>query len=885
MEDLRLRHVLQQIERDSIKVLSLDIFDTLLWRAVPEPVDAFILTGHRLKEAGLLSAKATTHDFAEERRLAEVRARQKLAAAGEGTEVTLLEVYEQLSRKLVPAVANDIERLIDSELTVEESLLVPDLDIVALVQAVGQMGVQTVLASDTYFSEAHIRRFLGRSLTADVEIAHVFTSSDHRAGKSQGLFSIVLDRLSLKPAQVLHIGDNYAADIEGARGAGIPSFYLPKHDETMEAILQREQLSRDGHESHVDARYGDFGLTSLRCRSLRRNEHEDLPQDLRPYWSFGAAVFGPVFSGFAEWVHRRAAEEGVDTVYCIMREGKFLSELINAAGPALGSSVKAEPVWLSRDVCTRAAMLEGSREEFAPFFAKRQPPTLRQLAASLRIDVSQLDGLGIDPETVLQDQQLVERLLARLTARGPLRDGIVQQASELRRRLVTYLQRLIKPGRNGRVVLVDIGWGATIQTYLTRALKGQDLRIRPLGLYLMTNSAAHTRAGAGVESEGFLSNGATTDPLARWVLRSPEILEQTCMPNLGSLADFSEEAEPLQGEAGYSEAECAQREALRTGVFSFQAEWQRYRQAFPEAVIDLQAPARTMLLSILSRAVIRPTQAEARMFSTWSHDENFGSADSEHIASGELVPALKYMTPVQFLRLPMQKIYWPFGLAVLHDETLAEQAANIAERTTPEELHSSQPEAVAMAVDTGRGFDHGRSVGGTVEPNADGRCFFDETIATPGIRSIRIDPSTHPALVQLDWLRLSLHVEGEAEPEEVLLETEEHFAGLQFLNCERLDYNLLLARKKRPEIVFPLEERLRGRVYMVRAQMAFALTEVQRSVARKLLTRYVRALRNLIKRAENLGRRRLPRPVRRALRKAYNIANLARYKLVRLFAR
>ncbi|HZP25597.1 MAG TPA: HAD family hydrolase, partial [Dehalococcoidia bacterium] len=771
-EDLRLRDVFRQIERDSIKVLSLDVFDTLVWRQVPEPIDAFILMGHRLKEAGILSGRASADIFAEERRLAEVRARQKLSAAGQGTEVTLREVYEQLPRKLVNAF--DFDRLIENELTVEESLLVPDLDIVALSQAVGrQFGVETVLASDTYFSPQHIQRFLDRHASARVPIKAIYTSSTHRTGKSQALFPLILEQLDLRPTQVLHIGDNYNADIEGARASGIQAFYLPRHNEAFEGILRREEEARSNpnrEEAAIHPQHGDLGVTALRCRALRRLDGDGLSPEERPFWEFGAGVFGPVFNGFVEWVHRRAGEEGVATVYCIMREGKFLSELINAAGPEFESPVRAEPLWLSRDVCTRAAIIDGSREEFQAFFRRRRPPTLRDICSALRVDPADLASLDIDPDTVLQEQHLVEAVLDSLCAKGPLRDGILERATELRQRLLTYLERQVKPAANGRVVLVDIGWGATIQTFLTRALKAGPLRLRPLGLYLMTNSAAHTRASQGVETEGFLNDGAPTDPLASWVLRSPEILEQTCMPNLGSLVDFDERGQPVLAAPGYSESECAQREALRKGVFSFQGEWLRYRQAFPAAFAPLDYHARALLLSILARAVIRPTLPEARMFAAWSHDENFGSDSAEHIAPAELVPALKYMTPVQFLRLPMQKIYWPFGLATLHDEALAEEAAAIAEKTPPEQLLPTQSEAVALAVDTGSGFEKGKRLVTSVEPHHEGRCFFDETIAAEGIEAIRIEPATHPALVQIDWLRLSLQVQGQAEPLDLHLE-------------------------------------------------------------------------------------------------------------------
>ncbi len=45
------------------QVLSLDVFDTLLWRRVPEPLDMFLVLGNRLAAEGKLASHMSALGF------------------------------------------------------------------------------------------------------------------------------------------------------------------------------------------------------------------------------------------------------------------------------------------------------------------------------------------------------------------------------------------------------------------------------------------------------------------------------------------------------------------------------------------------------------------------------------------------------------------------------------------------------------------------------------------------------------------------------------------------------------------------------------------------------------------------------------------------------
>ena len=76
------------------------------------------------------------------------------------------------------------------------------------------------------------------------------------------------------------------------------------------------------------------------------------------------------------------------------------------------------------------------------------------------------------------------------------------------------------------------------------------------------------------------------------------------------------------------------------------------------------------LRSIVVRAFTAPTPDEAGLFGGWLHDENFGSLALEPLVSPPSLRAVRYLRPESLMKSSMDEIYWPFGLAALHDENL-----------------------------------------------------------------------------------------------------------------------------------------------------------------------------------------------------------------------
>ena len=185
-EDARLLEAYALLERGPFTVLSLDVFDTLLWRTVPEPVDAFVVFGSRLRQRGLLSEHVSPQLFARLRERAERKARRSVQSDGRLPEVTIEAIYDELPAHLFSGVAP--ADLPDQEVEFERTITFPDLDVLRLAEtAQKKFGARIVLVSDTYFADHQLRRIVDRDEPGHLDIDRIFTSSKYPTAKGSGL--------------------------------------------------------------------------------------------------------------------------------------------------------------------------------------------------------------------------------------------------------------------------------------------------------------------------------------------------------------------------------------------------------------------------------------------------------------------------------------------------------------------------------------------------------------------------------------------------------------------------------------------------------------------------------------------------------------------------
>jgi hypothetical protein len=292
----------------------------------------------------------------------------------------------------------------------------------------------------------------------------------------------------------------------------------------------------------------------------------------------------------------------------------------------------------------------------------------------------------------------------------------------------------------------------------------------------------------------------------------------------------------------------AERVAVQKGIAAFEREWMRYRHGVPGALAPLWQGARPRLLAGVLRAVVAPTPDEAALFSGWLHDENFGSDDVESMTAGPAARALRYADPRQLVDIPMTEIYWPFGLAALHDEALAHAVAAAGGGVVPWEVFSAEQEAGPFDVypDLGWGFEEDAKMRLEPRRNLRGLSLARATVRGDWVKRVRLDPATSPCVLRIDWIRLRCRLHG-GETREIDLETPADFKRLKLRGCHLIGPQLLMVSGDDPNLILEVERLAGGRVYQCVVECAYAALPISRTQAHERWGRTRRFALHVIK--------------------------------------
>ncbi|MBC8035605.1 MAG: hypothetical protein H7X89_00080 [Rhizobiales bacterium] len=210
-----------------IRLVSVDIFDTILLRRCrPELArfaDIAAAQAIALNRAGIDGVTAE----------GVYRARLKLHK----------QVYDQVRRGERPEARHDdildairvhlnlpvqaLPIMAEAETVYESSVLTANRALVAGLAEIA-CAKRLILSTDMYLPEPAIRALLAQ-LTPDLAALPLLVSSDLGATKRSGtLFGLLPQRFGACPREILHAGDNKAADVEQARAAGLHAQWLPR---------------------------------------------------------------------------------------------------------------------------------------------------------------------------------------------------------------------------------------------------------------------------------------------------------------------------------------------------------------------------------------------------------------------------------------------------------------------------------------------------------------------------------------------------------------------------------------------------------------------------------------------------------------------------------
>lgn len=764
--DQRLREANEGLAAGRYRVLSLDVFDSLLWRRVPEPADVFILLGRALAAGGKLRGHVSALGFADLRLAAERAAREKVEAITGYREIKLADIYDALPDHIFAEGFDKAARLA-AELACERGVLILDQDLVALMRTAKAGGARVILASDTYFTSTELGGLLAGAGFAEPKlIARTYVSCETGKPKYRDLFDVILKDQGVTAGEMIHIGDTMEADVNPCRARGIAVVHYDKWGFSPRLRDIEFPPERDKRTELLGER-GDFGLSGLRSR-LAHRAPAILGAPLTPYWSYGAAVLAPIFTAYARWVVDTVRREGADRVLGVMREGRFLRRVVEATAERMGLGLAIGELWMSRRAVTLAALFADDLNRLPDAIMLNPGRTTDEILKGLGLGRSDLKGV-LPADFDLRRPGAVAALAQAIVATPTLKDKVLAVSAGHRANLLRGLGKLIDLSKPQTIALLDLGYAATIQTVLGQILQRAGAKIRLVGLYLAHNDKAMANVRAGADIRAYLGNEGFLGTTAALISRTPDVLEHACMCREGTLETYDAVGEPVLLPSQRDETQITQMETVQAGVLAGMAAVDGLLGGLDKTAAE--APTlKLQVAQIILAAMLYPTPAEAAGIGGWQHEANFDLADIRRFTDLSFNPAeLEYRGLPSLQTLARQQVYWPAAALMSANPYIGgafaagAMAAYSAEHLTAGPLLGG----VIICPDLGAGFDTRRQGAMPLAINAFGRGHIQVMVKPFGGEAYRRLRLTWPgarAVVQIDQIAASYIGENERRP-------------------------------------------------------------------------------------------------------------------------
>lgn len=236
-----IENIKEEIVSAKNKIISFDIFDTLIYRNLYRPEDLFLL----MEKEWIEESKGNLAFF-DMRIQSEKEARKKLHQIyPQFEDVTLDEIYSEMERLFcLPEGLSTI--LKNREISLEIEMCYPRKTAKELFELAKYIGKTIVITSDMYLSEENIIRILEK--TGYTGYTKLFVSSSVRKTKyNTSLFRHMLNELQVSPSDVLHVGDNWQVDIEKSSALGMNNCFFPKAMEVLENKIKGTKTNSCGY--------------------------------------------------------------------------------------------------------------------------------------------------------------------------------------------------------------------------------------------------------------------------------------------------------------------------------------------------------------------------------------------------------------------------------------------------------------------------------------------------------------------------------------------------------------------------------------------------------------------------------------------------------------
>ncbi|MEG3175092.1 HAD family hydrolase [Sphingomonas sp. RB3P16] len=631
--------------RRDLAVLSLDCFDTLLWRQTHAPSDVF---------------RTLRGPSAQQRVWAEQRARSRAAVRHRRNEVAIADIYAQL----LPNAAADVRAAgVTAELAAEAALCFGFAPTIALMVEARRVGLRVIITSDTYLDRAQLGELIARAAGDDVRalIDSIHCSSDYGLSKGEGLIREVIRALGVRPESILHVGDNRNADFVAGQAAGVQALHLKQFSPTTEQRLRLEAAT--SAMLHV----GDD-----RANPNRQPHRAAIaiaePRLTDPAERLGYTVLGPVLYGFAKWIADeatalRATSGGKVHLVFLMRDGYLPQLVFDAIAPATPTHATE----ISRFTATAASF--ANEAEVLRYLEAEEGTPAHAILKQLLFEPNEISVmLRALPATD------THAALTRAVRAGPKMRRVLARSQRFAERLVGYLRATIAPAAGDTLMLVDLGYNGSVQNQVDPLLR-RLMGVQVAGRYLLLRE----QLMSGFDKAGFIASAGYDANTLEALCGNVAVLEQLCTAAQGSVIDYTPQGLPVRAANAIKGRQSETRDAVQRGVLAFARE-AGAAMVRPVAANSLDESAATWpaaaAAAVLARLMYLPMPDELAVLEQFQHDVNLGVGDTVPLFDPTIARRGLRQRGLFYMR-GAERMYLP---AELHGEGLAVRLTLLAHK-------------------------------------------------------------------------------------------------------------------------------------------------------------------------------------------------------------
>ena len=445
------------------KYISFDVFDTLVKRNLGKPDDLFVILDKTAKNYNI-------EDFAKLRSLVEKKLRKNKSF------ITLDDIYNEIE-KVIGKEKTII--LKNHEINLELSYCQPNYEIVKLYEILKKSGKKIVATSDMYLSSQIISQILEK---CGFYLDYIYVSCECKAKKRDGsLFKYVLKTEKIKCSNLIHIGDNYIADILGARKCNVSAVHISKKN----IKYNNKKFKKFIKESN---KYDVF--YSIINNNLKLQDSY--------YKKIGFALFGPLVYNYTNWLAKKCEEHDLKKIFFFARDGYVLKKAFDML---YKNKYETSYIYFSRRaIRIPFSFLSPSYENMMKFFPKTKVLTPKVYFENFGLDATKYEKLLVKYNLTLNTNIYYNDLFKNAIFKDIFESIYEDILKEAKKEYIILKKYINQEKLYGNVAIVDVGWHNSMQYYLSEIAKKNNYNLNMYGFYV---GKMHGEKKVDV-SEGFI---------------------------------------------------------------------------------------------------------------------------------------------------------------------------------------------------------------------------------------------------------------------------------------------------------------------------------------------------------------------------------------------